>query len=146
MSARSPEPTPPGGVLVGVVPWDLGALPAEDLGSAYRDLGRFVSWLDVMGVRVPACWYVHPWVVEELVLHLHWRAISLTPQPDAARSTPRYVVDWWTSIRRLERDWQELIGHGRYHRVLGDPDGKECAIPAFEDVVADAVADRRGGS
>jgi hypothetical protein len=140
----SPQPTPRSGALIGVVPWDIGALPAEDLGAAYLDVSALVAWLREQGRQVPACWYVHPWVVERLLLLLHWRSVALTPLQDPSRNHPKAVTDWWGALVVLERDWAELLGHDAYHKVAGDPDGGEQAIPPFEDHVAGQVAARRG--
>jgi hypothetical protein len=144
VSRPSPQPTPPSGALVGVVLWDIGALPADDLGAAYYDVAALVAWLREQGRQVPACWYVHPWVVERLLLLLHWRSVALTPAPDPSRTHPKAVTDWWAALLTLEREWTELLGHDTYHKVPGDPDGREEAIAPFEDHVADQVAARRG--
>jgi hypothetical protein len=141
----SPPPTPPPRELLGVLPWDIGVLPAEDLGTAFRDLARFVTWLRSAGLDVPVCWYVHPWVVERLTLLLHWRAIATAPHPAGPdRDHPKYVLDWWAAVRTLERDWHDLLGHDLFHKVPGDPGGREEAIAPLEDFVARLVAQRRG--
>jgi hypothetical protein len=91
----SPRPTPPSGALVGVVVWDIGTLPGHGhgLAAAHRDIAALVVWLRALGRQVLACWYVHPRVVERLLLLLHWRAIALIPQPRGDH--PKCVVARW---------------------------------------------------
>jgi len=91
MSGASPQPTPPSGALV--VLWDIGTLPGDGLAAAHRDIAALVVRLRALGRQVLACWYVHPRVVERLLLPLHWCAIALTLQPRGDH--PKCVVARW---------------------------------------------------
>jgi hypothetical protein len=121
-----------------LAPWDLDALSPEELRAAYLDLSGFAGWLRECDVDVPACWYVHGWLVRRLAALRHWRDAVLDPEAGA-----KAACDWWTALFALQREWEEVRGHHGAHTPRDEPWGNPVPTPAFEDSVADAVRRRR---
>jgi len=117
--------------------WDLDRPPPELLAPTYHQLERFAAWLDAMGVRVPACWYVHRWSAERLAVVMHWRR-ELSGRP------AREAAEWWASIWGLQglRDaWvrERLFDHGERHFESG----REEPTPSLETVIERHVEEAR---
>jgi hypothetical protein len=116
------------------VPWDIDALSGDELRATYLDLSRFVAWLRQCDVDVPACWYVHGWVVRRLAALQHWRTATLDAEAPAKATN-----DWWVALVALQRAWADLRGHHGAHPPRERPWADPVATPAFEDVVSAAV-------
>lgn len=127
------------GPVMQPVPWDLDALDADTLAAAYEELAEFVDRLVAADIDVPACWYVHGWVVHRLIALARWRREAHAP-PASARN----AAEWWAvGLASLIHEWQPLHGHRKGHSPIGRP-WEDCVpTPPFGETVASRIRARR---
>jgi hypothetical protein len=128
-----------------VPPWTWRNLDANGAGEAWKTLSGFVDWLVGrydLGDLVPACWWCHGAVTEELTaLWTSWIVAYLDPEaePDA----PLIWHERFAGCRSRISEWDRMGCAQRGHRA-GAPAPWQRDKGAFASFVEDDCAKRAG--
>jgi hypothetical protein len=134
-------------------PWTWRNLPERKVAALFRELADWLAWLHSrypVAETIPACWWRHPEVVEELTAaHAAWKATYQSP--DASPYAPGEWHDRWLPglEHRLATRWKtgRCTEHHQdrsaaaYGTAIDDPDAfvRETQPPTKQSAAAPEV-------
>lgn len=120
------------------------AIDQRDAARLWAELLEWVAWLRhryQLGSRVPACWYRHDAVVEELTALMAAHTAAFWCEPDSAELPREDMAAWhtqwlWPAIERLTRISDFSVCRPHHCRYENHPQPVHAGV---EDFVAAAI-------
>jgi hypothetical protein len=101
-----PDQAPP------VLPWNWQGRGAQEVAESWKELAEWVRWFVAryhLAGRVPACWYRHPGLVDELKgLWYHHRLVFDPPRPFAGSAALAGLMKPGGVVANDYTDWHEV--------------------------------------
>lgn len=137
MTASSPDkPKSP--------PWDWSALGPNERAQQWRDLARWVEWLQTaydQWLNVPACWSQHEGLSLELRVFYYWHQLVTRRS-----ANPVDAIRWHQDLRRSAQAWSALstCAHEPLtrHRAAADATRTAASRRWVERAILDARAEQ----